>query len=304
MNDPVLADRSPRTPNDDEPPSWWNPLWRKLRHIVNPPTDAESLREVVEEIIEEPLSESGLSPAERMLLGNIMLFRERKAGDCMLPRADIVAADITSTMHDIIDLMAEHGHSRIPIYRGTMDDMVGMVHIKDIMPCLAYHQERPLADLLRPVLFIAPSMPAAKLLLQMRQTRHHMALVVDEYGGVDGLITIEDVVEEIVGEIDDEHDGVDAPMIIARPDGTMLADARLPLEDFEVHTGHPLPLLDGDETDTLGGYVTHLAGRVPTIGESFRTTNGFSFDILEVDQACIHRLRIRPPLLGSDEAAR
>jgi CBS domain containing-hemolysin-like protein len=228
-----------------------------------------------------------------MLLGNIMLLRERKVGDCMLPRAKIIAIDITSSLKDVTTVMASHGHSRIPVYRGTLDDLLGMVHIKDIMPCLANNVMRPLQDLLRPVLFVAPSMPAAKLLLQMRQTRQHMAMVVDEFGGIDGLVTIEDLVEEIVGEIDDEHDAVEAPFVIARGDGSYLVDARLPIEDFETHTGHPLPPLDGEDSDTLAGYVTTLAGRIPQIGESFQTTNGFLFDILEIDQSRVKRLRVR-----------
>lgn len=281
------------TQSDEEPPSPWQNFLHKVRSFIDPPPDAEVLREVVEEIIEEPLSESGISAAERMLLGNIMRLRERTVGDCMLPRADIVAADLDSTIHEVTAQMASHGHSRIPVYRETLDDIVGMVHIKDIMPCLANGQIPPITDLLRPVLFVAPSMPAAKLLLQMRQTRQHMALVVDEFGGIDGLVTIEDLVEEIVGEIDDEHDAIEAPLVIARGDGSLIVDARLPVEDFETHTGHPLPNLEGEDSDTLGGYVTSLAGRVPRMGENFSTKNGFQFDILEMDQSRIKRLRVR-----------
>ena len=268
-------------------------LWHWFHGLVRPPTDAEALREVVEEIIEEPLSESGISPAERMLLANVMLLRERKISDCMIPRADIIAADADASVRDLVDLMAAHAHSRIPIYRGTLDDVLGMVHMKDIMPCLAYDQKRSIADLLRPVIFVAPSMAAAKLLVQMRQTRQHMAMVIDEFGGVDGMVTIEDLVEQVVGEIEDEHDTPAPPPLITRADGTLLVDARLGIDAFESETGVRLPPLDGEDIDTLGGYVSNLAGRVPHIGETV-VGDHFTFEVMEMDQGRIRRLRLRP----------
>jgi CBS domain containing-hemolysin-like protein len=294
MNDPALTRTPPPSKTGgEEPPGWASKLWHKLRSFLHPPPDAEALREVVEELIEEPLSESGLSPAERMLLGNIMRLRERRVGDCMLPRADIISADVESNLKTVVDLMAVHAHSRIPIYRDTLDDVIGMVHMKDILPCLAYRQDRTIADLLRPVLFVAPSMAAAKLLLQMRQARQHMAMVVDEFGGVDGLVTIEDLVEEIVGEIEDEHDAPPPPPIITRADGTLLVDGRLSIEEFSAQTGFRLPVLEGEDIDTLGGYVANLAGRMPRIGEKV-AGNGFNFEVLEMDQGRIRRLRVRP----------
>lgn len=296
MNDHLLSNVAniPET-IAEEPRSWWFKIWHTLHNKVRPPADAEILREVVEELIEEPLSESGISPAERMLLGNIMNLRERKVGDCMVPRADIIAADITSSIKEVADLMATHAHSRIPIYRDTLDDVIGMVHMKDILPCLVYQQPRTVADLLRPVLFMAPSMSASKLLLHMRTTRQHMSVVVDEFGGIDGLCTIEDLVEEIVGEIDDEHDAPVSSPIITRTDGTLLVDARLPIEEFEIRTGIKLPIQEGENIDTLGGYVANLAGRMPHIGESFRGSNNLVFEILERDQSSIKRLRVRMP---------
>lgn len=296
MNDPHLS-VSPDLQDtiEDEPRTWWFNLWHVLHTLVRPPPDAEVLREVVEELIEEPLSESGISPAERMLLANIMNLRERKVGDCMVPRADIVAADISSNLKEIADLMATHAHSRIPIYRDTLDDVIGMVHMKDILPCLAYQQARTIPDLLRPVLFMAPSMSASKLLLHMRSTRQHMAVVVDEFGGIDGLCTIEDLMEEIVGEIEDEHDAPAGSPIITRTDGTLLVDARLPISEFESRTGIKLPGLDGEDMETLGGYVSNLAGRMPHIGESFSGVDGMVFEVLERDQSSIKRLRVRAP---------
>jgi CBS domain containing-hemolysin-like protein len=288
----------------EEPRRFWLGLWHRLIQLISPPADAEVLREVVEELIEEPLSESGISSAERILLANIMKLRERRVGDCMLPRADIVALDVSSSLKDVVEIMSANGYSRIPIFRGTLDDVIGMAHIKDIVPCLTQQRTNcAIPDLLRPVLYVAPSMPASRLLLQMRQTRQHMAVVIDEFGGVDGLVTIEDLVEEIVGEIEDEHDAPSTSPIIARADGTLLSDARLTIDAFESQTGLHLSPMDGEDVDTLGGYVAHLAGRMPRVGEKFTSQTGISFDILEMDQSRVKRLRIRPPREIPDTAA-
>lgn len=277
----------------EEPRSIWLDLWYKIIHVISPPADVEALREVVEELIDEPLSESGISSAERMLLGNIIRLRERRIGDCMVPRAEIIATDVDATIQDLVGEMSDNGFSRIPIYRGTLDDVIGMVHVKDIVPFLAKQSPCLISDILRPVLYVAPSMPSFKLLLQMRQTRQHMAVVIDEFGGVDGLVTIEDLVEEIVGEIEDEHDAPAPPPVIARTDGTYLTDARLTIESFERQTGIQLLSSDGEDVDTLGGYVAHLAGRVPHVGEIFTNAASLTFEVLEMDQSRVNRLRIR-----------
>ncbi len=269
--------------------------WHKMAHIISPPPDAEALREVVEELVEEPLSESGLSASERSLLTNIMKLRERRVGDCMVPRADIAALDVNASLKELTGEIATNGYSRIPIYRGTLDDVIGMAHVKDIVPFLAQGRPFVIPDILRPVLYVAPSMPVARLLVQMRQTRQHMALVIDEFGGVDGLVTIEDLVEEIVGEIEDEHDAPTPPPIIARADGTLLVDARQPIEEFTAQTKIAPPSLDGEGIDTLGGYVAHLAGRVPHVGEIIPGVAGVTFEILEREQGRINRVRVRLP---------
>lgn len=311
MNDPLSS--SPPPPQGksadgarlagtdaEEPRTWAERIWRFLHNLLRPPADVEDLREVVEELIEEPLSESGLSQEEHVLLSHLAKIRERKVSDCMIQRTDIVAAGEDATLSDLVDLMAAHGHSRIPIYRDTLDDVAGMVHIKDILPCIAYEQTRSLQDLMRPVLFVAPSMGAAKLLLQMRQTRHHVAMVVDEFGGIDGMVTIGDLVEQVVGEIEDEHDAPPAPMLVRRSDNTLLIDARMPIEDFRQQTGQALPLHADDDIDTLGGYVAHLAGRVPQIGEKI-VAHHVMFEVLEMDQGRIRRLRMRPHTPASTE---
>ncbi len=256
------------------------------------------MREAVEELIEETEEETESSgPAsERVLLNNVLHLHDRRTGDCMVPRADIIAVDAETTMEDLITLMVGHAHSRIPVYRETLDNMVGMVHMKDVLVCLARRQQPPLRELLRPVLFTVPSMPISRLLSQMRTTRQHMAMVVDEFGGVDGLVTIEDLVEEIVGEIEDEHDLHATPSVLTGPDGALVVDARLPLEVFETHMGPVLTDEDRATFDTLGGYVLHLAGGLPSVGATIQGPGDIAFDVLDVDPTRIVRLRVRRPL--------
>src|SRR5688572_2298962 len=194
---------------------------------------ADAIEELIEEgEVEEP--EEPISAEERILLLNILKLRGRTADDVMVPRADIVAAPADITLDGLVKLLVEEGHSRLPVYRETLDDVIGMVHMKDVLVDLA-RREQPfdLSRMLREVLFVAPSARLLDLLLEMRLKRVHMALVVDEFGGIDGLLTIEDVVEEIVGEIEDEHDVVEQPKVVQRPDGTVLADARATIEEFE-----------------------------------------------------------------------
>jgi CBS domain containing-hemolysin-like protein len=286
----------------EEPPSWWRQLWRRTRDRLIPPAEMTALREAVEEIIDEqPDGTSGLPNAERMLLANILQLREKQAADCMVPRADITAFDVAGELKKLVDVMAETSHSRIPVYRETMDEMLGMVHMKDVMECLAHQRPCRVQDLVRPVLFVAPSMKASKLLLQMRQSRMHMAMVVDEFGGIDGLVTIEDLVEQIVGEIQDEHDEPDVPDMIVRNDGALLADGRTPIEEFETKVGTFLSAEDREKFDTLGGYVFHLAGHVPQIGEQVAGQDGLRFEVLATDQNRIKRLRVRRVTLEQPE---
>src|SRR5215208_8339342 len=212
--------------------------------------------------------ETPITPQERFLIGNILKVHERNAGNVMVPRVDIVALDIDQPFSEVVKCMVEHGHSRVPVYRETLDDVIGFVHVKDVLAPVADRRPVKLTRLLRKVLFVAPSVPILDLLVQMRQARTHMAMVVDEFGGIDGLATIEDVIEEIVGEIEDEHDVPDAPSLIERPDGSVIADARLPIEALEEHHGTRLrPAGDEEAVDTLGGLVFTLAGQVPKRGE-------------------------------------
>jgi CBS domain containing-hemolysin-like protein len=190
--------------------------------------------------------------------------------------------------------MIEQEHSRVPVYRETLDDVIGFVHVKDILPAVAEHREVKLAPLLRKLLFVAPSLPILDLLVQMRQARTHIAMVVDEFGGIDGLVTIEDLIEEIVGEIEDEHDEAGGPSLVERADGTLVADARTPIEVLEDRQGIALrPAGDQEEVDTLGGLVSTLAGRVPKRGEVIAHPSGIEFEVLDADPRRIKRLRVR-----------
>jgi len=246
--------------------------------------EAESIRDQVEELIErhEAPSEpgapdgvaSGLDAQERALLGNVLRLRGITAYDVMVPRADIMAIPESHTLTETIALIQTEGHSRYPVYRNGLDDIVGMVHIKDVFAAIGKEADFSLAAILRRPLFVVPSIPVLDLLLQMRQARVHMALVVDEYGGIDGLITIEDLVETIVGDISDEHDEIKAQQITERPDGALDLDAHI---------------------DTVGGLVFTLAGRVPARGELVSHPSGLEFRILEADPRRIRRLRVRRP---------
>jgi CBS domain containing-hemolysin-like protein len=269
--------------------------------------EAESIRDQVEELIErqEAPSEaskgdgpaSGLDAEERALLGNVLRLRGITAYDVMVPRADIMAIPESHSLTEAIALIQTEGHSRYPVYRDGLDDIVGMVHIKDVFAAIGKDEKAfALADILRRPLFVVPSIPVLDLLLQMRQARVHMALVVDEYGGIDGLITIEDLVETIVGDISDEHDEVQAQQITERPDGALDLDARTPIAAFEDKLGTVLTDEErAADIDTVGGLVFTLAGRVPAKGELVSHPSGLEFRILEADPRRIRRLRVRRP---------
>jgi CBS domain containing-hemolysin-like protein len=265
-----------------------------MKRVLGLRSGREALRDTLEELIEQEGEAAADVVDERVLLRNILNLRDLTVYDVMVPRADIVAIDIETELPELIKLMGAQGHSRMPVYRETLDDVVGMVHIKDVMAALGSDKPVKLSAILRRVLFVAPSMPVLELLLQMRVSRTHMALVVDEFGGIDGLITIEDLVETIVGEIEDEHDEEAAPDMIQRPDGSLELDARVSIEDFEKRVG---PILTSEEReediDTMGGLVFFLADRVPARGEIIKHGSGIEFEVLDADPRRIRRLRAR-----------
>ena len=270
-----------------------NRLWR--RQIE------QSVRESIAELVQEAAGETPLpgeaqelDPHERSLIANVLRLRGITADDVMVPRADIVAIRVDATMDEAVALFRREGHSRLPVFREQLDEIVGMVHVKDVFAYVGREAEFRLESILRRPLMVAPQIPVLDLLLQMRQAHIHLALVVDEYGGIDGLVTIEDLVETIVGDISDEHDEVPGPMVTERPDGTLDIDARLPVEEFEARMG---PVLTEDERDadidTVGGLVFTLAGRVPARGEVVGHPSGVEFRVLDADGRRIRRVRVR-----------
>ena len=289
------------------------PGWRSLiGRIMGSRNGDVSVREAIEELIEETPEAAGeIETEERTLLANILSLRERTVADVMVPRADIVAIDETAALKDLINLINRESHSRVPVYRESLDDAIGMVHIKDVLAAqntlAADGATGPasldLRNILRDVLFVAPSMHVLELLLEMRVKRIHMALVVDEFGGVDGLATIEDLVEEIVGEIEDEHDRDVEPGMFPRADSAFDADARVELALFEDMVGPVLSEEEREEIDTLGGLVFTLSGRVPIRGELVTHPSGVEFEILDADPRRVKRLRISVPNQGAGRAS-
>ena len=272
----------------------------------------KSIRESLEEVIEESeRTDADLSPQERVMLANLLKFGELRVEDVMVPRADIVAVDEATSLCDLVQAFREAQHSRLPIYRETLDDPTGLIHIKDVLALveigpdgLMRWPEVPITKVKRELLFVPPSMPARELLLKMQTTHMHLALVIDEYGGTDGLVSIEDLVEEIVGDIDDEHDIDEAPRLRALPNGIYDADGRLDLEDFRDETGIALAPEDPDEeVDTLGGLVGSILGRVPQRGEIVPYPGGYEFEVLEADPRRVKRLRIRPASASQSKPA-
>jgi CBS domain containing-hemolysin-like protein len=279
-----------------------------------------SVREELEDVLEDPAGD--VTAQERTLLKNVLGLHELRVADGMIPRAEIVAAPRSSSLREILALFRSAGHSRLPIYGETLDDPIGMLHIRDFVNYLAESAEKSRGDsedisiaaidfsstlegveILRPVLFVPRSMPALDLLVRMQATRTHMALVIDEYGGTDGLVSMEDIVEMIVGDIEDEHDVREGPLVERLPGGDFLVDAKADLAESIQDIG--IDFRDDDtpqEVTTFGGFVAYLAGHVPTRGEIVQApVEGYEFEILEADPRRVGKLRlhVRPP---QDEA--
>ncbi|ADE39830.1 hemolysin family protein [Candidatus Puniceispirillum marinum] len=254
----------------------------------------ESRRQKMTELLEDSATDRELFDRhEGTLLRNLLGLRDKIASDVMIPRADIVSVSMRNEFSQISKQISQVRHSRIPVYRETLDDVAGFIHVKDIFASLQAGEVPPVKSLLRPALFVAPTIRLLDLLHEMRLKRRHLALVVDEFGGVDGLITIEDLIEEIVGDIEDEYDETIALRFDINGDGTAIADARLEIETLETVTGILLDDDDRDEIDTLGGLVCAEAGRVPTRGEIVRHAKGLQFEVLEGDPRRITLVKIR-----------
>ncbi|MBD1548259.1 transporter associated domain-containing protein [Roseibium aggregatum] len=311
-------------------------IWDTVRRMFGVRRPTGSLRENLEdELAREGSGDTAFSPEERMLLGNILRLRELRVDDVMIPRADIDAVESSSSLSRVMELFEESSHSRMPVYEETLDDPRGMIHIKDLMAFIAAravvnddkpetsgedgengedapprgHNLRELdlsqvdlsgslkeAGLVRELLFVPPSMPATDLMAKMQADRIQMALVIDEYGGTDGLVSLEDLVEEVVGDIEDEHDEDEEAMLAETGDGGWIADPRLPLEDLDQTLGTQFATGEiSEDVDTLGGLLFVSIGRVPVRGELLAAPGlpGYEFEVLDADPRRIKRLRIR-----------
>lgn len=257
-----------------------------------------SVRQTLEELIEDRAeAELPLRDDERMLLANILTMQDQTAADVMVPRVDIVAVGVDAGWTDVVDSMTRSGHSRLPVYRETLDDVVGVVHLKDVVAWRDRQDTFQLAAVVRPPLFVPPSMELLLLLVEMRVKRCHIALVVDEFGGIDGLLTIEDVIGEIVGELHDEHWRQERQMLVEHADGSIDADARAPIDLLRSRFPDAVTEEACEEIDTLGGFVVSLAGRVPKRGEIIHHPAGLDIEVVEADPRRMKRLRFRavPP---------
>lgn len=330
--DPAESSDSPRGSSNGNGLGWLQSLRTRLGLSTG-----QTLRHTLEDALKADNGSAGaFSTEEREMLLRMLRFEALRVDDVMVPRADIIAVDEKEPFAFVLTTFKHAGVSRLPVYRDTLDDPRGMIHVKDLLGWLLSQaagepaeavqppkdaqdqkqrqlrtgealaasglgktdlsQPASTANLRRPVLYVPPSMPAINLLLRMQSTRIHMALVVDEYGGTDGLVTIEDLVEQIVGDIEDEHDETEAAHIIDDPKLGLVASARTPVKELQQHLG--IELLRGEEheeIDTLGGLVFSLVGRVPARGELVRHASGVEFEVLDADPRRVKKLKVHPP---------
>lgn len=284
---------------ESSPPSLIESLIRRVRDLAwRGESEPGGLRDALEELISEAeegattFSEEGVE-----LIRNALSFGELRVDDVMIPRADIKGVALDTPLLGVVRAMQAANHSRLLVYRGNLDDVLGVVHIKDLLPFWGDGGSFALERVMRPVLVVPPSMRVHDLLLEMRRTRNRMAVVVDEFGGTDGLVTIEDLVEQLVGELADEHDrGSGQPAFVENPDGTIDANGRADLDELEAKLGiRLLDEEDRDEADTLGGLIFTLVDRVPARGEVIEHPSGIRFEVVEADPRRIKRVRVRPP---------
>jgi CBS domain containing-hemolysin-like protein len=275
-------------------------LWRGMRHLIFGDESEPTLRDQIEEAIEDaedarPVA-GDLSPPERQMLRNLLHFGDQTAGDICVTRGDIVAVPSMIAFDELIRAFAEAGHSRLPVYGESLDHVVGMIHIKDVFVAnFDPTRDRSIAALMREPLFVPESMGVIELLARMRAERTHLAIVVDEFGGTEGLVTIEDVVEEIVGDIEDEHDEAEAGMLTLLDDGVWEADARLELDELRAVVDARLTPDDDDDVDTVGGLTFLLAGGILQPGESVLHPSGWRLESVDADGKRIKRVRLHAP---------
>jgi len=281
-------------------------LWHAIRRLFDNGNGDTSLRAQIEEAIDEHedeqelgLAESvtgDLSPVELTMLRNLLHFSEHDADDVAIPRSEIIAVSEDASWDEMVAIFSEYGHSRIPVYREKLDDVIGMMHIKDVFPYLLNDEDPPedWTTLMRQPLYVPQARNALDVLADMRTRRTHLAVVVDEYSGVDGIITIEDLVEEIVGEIEDEHDVEPEALIVAIGDGMWNCDARAELDDIAEMIDPRLAEV-AESVDTLGGLAFVLAEQVPQVGTMLEHPSGWRIEVTDGDETHVTRLRLHPP---------
>ena len=280
-------------------------LWRVILRFFDGEPGDQSLRAQLEEVIDEHEEEHSspsdaprkgdLSAVELQMLRNLLHFSEHDADDVAIPRSEIIAISADASWDELVASFAEHGHSRMPVYRDTLDSVIGMMHVKDVFTYLARNERA--ADwttLMRQPLYVPQSRGALDVLADMRSRRIHLAVVVDEYSGVDGIITIEDLVEEIVGDIEDEHDDAPEELVVSIGNGMWDADARAELDDISDKIDPRLAQVD-EAVDTLGGLAFVLAGQVPPIGTVLEHTSGWRIEVTDGDERHVTRLRLHAP---------
>lgn len=259
-------------------------------------TPSESLKEAVSTYLEEKSSNDDHSDEEAeetSLLSNVLTLKGQDVTDIMIPRADITAIDVSSSIDELFKLLTENQFSRIPVYKGNLDEILGTIHIKDILAQMVKKETVDIESLTRKAPIVSPAMPILDLVQLMRQERRHMVMVVDEYGGIDGLVTIGDIIEEVLGEIDDEYDTIDKSKIIKLSQNTYIVDARIELDDLEEQIEQKFDFIDDDDVDTLGGLVSFLIGRLPSKGEIIEDDQAPAiFKILDSDPRRVKKVQI------------
>ncbi len=281
-------------------------IWRGLKALIFGAGE-ESLRDQLEEAIDRhegdpaPDAKGDLSPLERQMVRNLLHFGERDAGDVGVPRADIIAVEERTSFPDLVRAFADAGHSRLPVYRGNLDQVIGMVHVKDVFARLATGGVEDWSALVREPLYVPMSRPALDLLADMRGRHVHLAVVLDEYGGTEGLVTIEDLIEEITGAIEDEHDEAVQAMLVPLDGGAWDADGRAELEEVAALVDPRLGETEED-VDTLAGLAGVLAGHVPERGECLTHPSGWRLEVIDADPRRVERLRLHPPARETEPA--
>ena len=284
-------------------------LWPAIRKMFDPAAGERSLRAQLEEKIDEhegdkpdngdeaEEADGDLSRVERQMLRNLLHFSEHDADDVAIPRGEIVAVEANIGWSELVETFAEHGHSRMPVYREQLDEVIGMIHVKDVFAHFASDKQPPedWTVLMRQPLYVPQSRSALDVLADMRAQRVHLAIVVDEYSGTDGIITIEDLVEEIVGEIEDEHDEAPQALIVDIGEGMWDCDARAELDDVAREVDPRLAVVE-ESVDTLGGLAFVLAEQVPPVGAMLEHPSGWRIEVLEADETHVKRLRLHEPI--------